>query len=145
MSLRRPPDQNIGPDYLLRWYLVPKNRVLNIYLHKILRSDDDRACHDHPWWSVSFLLRGRLSEVYAIDPCPENPARWFGARRLPWLRPVFRRADSAHRLVLGDSPAWTLFITGPKVRAWGFWCSSGWRHWQEYCAGDGSVVGRGCD
>lgn len=30
--------------YLLRWYIIP----LNVYLHKFMRSDDDRALHDHP-------------------------------------------------------------------------------------------------
>ncbi len=42
----RKPDFIIGgPEnpYLLRWYLIPQNRFFNVYLHKILRSDDDRA------------------------------------------------------------------------------------------------------
>ena len=29
--------------YMLRWYLIPRNRRFNIYLHKFLRDDDDRA------------------------------------------------------------------------------------------------------
>ena len=31
--------------YLLRWYLIPRNPFVNVYLHKFLRSDDDRALH----------------------------------------------------------------------------------------------------
>lgn len=49
--------------YLLRWYLIPRNPIVNVYLHKFLRSDDDRALHDHPWWFVSLILRGQYDEV----------------------------------------------------------------------------------
>ena len=33
--------------YLHRWYVIPRNRFLNLYLHKFLRDDEDRALHDH--------------------------------------------------------------------------------------------------
>jgi hypothetical protein len=43
-------------------------------------------------------------------------------------------------------PVWTLFVTGPRVRSWGFWCAHGWRHWKTFTAGPrGETVGRGCD
>jgi hypothetical protein len=44
--MKRAPDQVIGGrerPYMLRWYLIPRNRFCNIYLHHFLRSDDDRA------------------------------------------------------------------------------------------------------
>ena len=31
-----------------------RNKIFNIYLHQIIRSDDDRALHDHPY-SVTYL------------------------------------------------------------------------------------------
>jgi hypothetical protein len=40
-----------------RWWVIPRNKFFNIYLHHFLHSDDDRALHDHPWWNVSILLR----------------------------------------------------------------------------------------
>ena len=42
---------------------------------------------------------------------------------------------------------WTLFITGPKVRTWGFHCpEQGWIRWDKFtAAGDAGAVGRGCD
>ena len=49
---RRAPDFVIGGSdnpYLLRWFLIPRNPVFNVYLHKFMRSDDDRALHTHPW------------------------------------------------------------------------------------------------
>lgn len=52
----RPPDVVIGGfqnPYLLRWYVIPRNPVFNVYVHLFLRSDDDRALHDHPWANLS--------------------------------------------------------------------------------------------
>jgi hypothetical protein len=134
----RKPDVVIGDSYLQRWHLVPRNRLLNVYLHRFTGSDDDRALHDHPWPSMSLLLRGGMTEHFRTP----GGERW---RTLPWLRPVFRRAEFAHRLALRHGPAWTLFITGPKVREWGFLCAGGWRHWSAFTDETGQRVGRGCD
>lgn len=132
---KRSPDVTIGENYLHRWHVIPRNRYFNIYLHKFLSSDDDRAHHDHPWYSVSFLLKGRAVEL------SKKRAR----RVIPWLWPVFRRATFSHRIELIEGPVWTLFITGPKVRSWGFHCPKGWRHWSKFTTEDGLGVGRGCD
>ena len=46
MLIKRPADFVIGPPerpYLLRWWIIQRNRFFNIYLHKFLRSDDDLA------------------------------------------------------------------------------------------------------
>ena len=48
--------------YLKRWFILPRNRWFNIYLHHFHRSDDDQALHDHPWASVSILLKGSYIE-----------------------------------------------------------------------------------
>lgn len=51
IAKRRPPDVVIGGDaspYMRRWWVIPRNRRFNVYLHHFLRSDDDRALHDHP-------------------------------------------------------------------------------------------------
>src|SRR3954466_1246173 len=62
---RREPDFIIGGEddpYIRRWWVIPRNRFFNIYLHQFLRSDDDRALHDHPWVNCSILLRGEYIE-----------------------------------------------------------------------------------
>jgi hypothetical protein len=143
IAARRPPDFVVGDrgmPYLRRWFVIPRNRVFNIYLHEFLRSDDDRALHDHPWPSVSLLLRGRLVEhTIAAGGIHHHRAVQTGALR-------FRMPRFAHRIeiVPGES-AWTLFITGPSVRAWGFHCPQGWRTWQDFTApGKPGETGRGC-
>lgn len=119
------PHQVIGgvdDPYLLRWYPIPRNPVLNVYLHKFMRSDDDRALHDHPWWFVSLMLRGQYDEVTDA-----------GTRRRRAGSVAFRTATWRHRVALmrrglpsagqaWEVPCWTLIITGRRARTWGFWC-----------------------
>lgn len=151
---RRAPDFLIGgraDPYLVRWWLIPRNPVFNVYLHLVRRSDDDRALHDHPWASVSLMLKGRLREWHLRDG--KECSRTITAGSL-----VYRSSCFAHRLEVMRSPgdphgpggeAWTVFITGPRIRQWGFHCPNGWRHWKDFTGyridGDKSVIGKGCE
>lgn len=132
----RPPDIVIGENYLERYYIIPRNKFFNVYLHKFTGSDDPRALHDHPWYSVSLLLKGEIIEH-----------SFKGVRHIPRILPIFRTAKFAHRLELVKGPVWTIFITGPRIREWGFYCPNGWRHWKEFTDPEtnGSTTGRGCD
>lgn len=131
----RAPDFVIGDDYLRRWYVIPRNGWSNIYLHDIRRSDDDRALHDHPWRNTSLLLLGSY-----IEHTPEGSfTRTAGDV-------ISREAEALHRLeVIPGERAISLFMTGPKVREWGFDCPNGWVPWQEFTdPSDSSQTGRGC-
>jgi hypothetical protein len=133
----RKPDFVIGPPndpYLRRWWIIPRNRWFNIYLHNIIRDDDDRALHDHPWINCSIVLKGALCEI--------TPK---GAKiRIPG-DVVFRRAVKSHRLEVVEAPVWTLFITGPVIRTWGFHCPKGWVPWRQFVNVDSpGEVGPGC-
>jgi len=116
----------IGDRYLMRWHIIPRNRLCNVYLHRYTGSDKNRDLHDHPWGSVSFLLSGELVEE---SPMPHGFLLWRKIRR---FLPVFRRAKLAHRIVLLRGPAWTLFITGPAWRRWGFLTPDGWTDHATY-------------
>ena len=131
----RPPDFVIGPKedpYMLRWWAIPRNKYFNIYLHKILHDDDDRALHDHPWPSLSLMTSGGLFETY-INSNDVHKRRWISIGE--W---IYRNPNFAHRLQLaqyGDKPAQpatTIFMTGPRIREWGFHCPKGWRHWKDF-------------
>lgn len=118
--------------YLLRWYLIPRNPFLNVYLHKFLRDDDDRALHDHPWWFVSVILRGgyiehtEFSDGTKVLRCRTSVIDVLS----PWWKRsiAYRPASWRHRVALphtetgGRVPCWTLIITGRRSRTWGFWC-----------------------
>lgn len=157
-ATRRPPDFIVGGQdrpYLLRWWLIPRNPVFNVYLHHFLRDDDDRALHDHPWAWCSILLRGgyiehtiaaggvhqrRLREAPSIKL--SGPSRAHRIELLPWWggEPGVPASDE-------KAPCWTLFVTGPRVREWGFHCPErGWVRWQDFVAPDDrGAVGPGCD
>jgi hypothetical protein len=172
---KRKPDFTIGRSeslYMRRWYIIPRNRFFNIYLHNMLRDDEDHL-HDHPWWNVSVILKGgywewtpqrpmtRWEVVQWATPLAEKLYRDFIRARkadryqMPvcdreWRPPgkvIFRRATDAHRLVLdGATPSWSLFITGRNVRRWGFWCPQGWVEFSKFVrkTEDGNERGAGC-
>jgi hypothetical protein len=158
VAMRRTPDFVVGEHadpYLQRWWLIPRNRLFNVYLHCFMRSDDDRALHDHPWHSVSLLLKGEAIE-HTIAAGGVRHQRWLclGDVRV-------RSARFAHRIelpanvVFGQGaphmqpamPCWTLFVTGPVLREWGFHCPlQGWIHWKRFThPADKGLIGRGCD
>lgn len=133
------PDMVIGDGYLARWYMIKRNPFLNIYLHKFTGNDDDRALHDHPWWSLSIALVGSLDE-HTIEKGGVHKTRTIDRCDI-----VFRKAKFAHRLELKSDAAWTLFITGPRIRQWGFHCPTGWVHWKKFTdPKDQGKIGAGC-
>jgi hypothetical protein len=141
-AMSRPPNFLIGGEtdpYLRRWHRIPRNRRFNIYIHELRRSDDDRALHDHPWPNLSIILDGSYTEhTIAAGGIHHRVERRPGdvVFRLPWR---------AHRLEV-SAPCWSLFITGPVVREWGFHCPRGWMHWKQYTdAQDSGSIGRGCE
>ncbi len=108
-------------DYMHRWVIETPFGALR--LHHILRSDEARGLHDHPWSFWTFLLTGGYTEVTrpagGLERCQD--CRRFSFRFVP--------AETAHRLIL-TRPVWTLVLTGPKVRDWGFIIDGVWTSWK---------------
>ena len=141
-TTERSPDFLIGGSadpYMRRWWIIPRNRLFNVYLHHFLRSDDDRALHDHPWINLSVLLEGSYVEHTISDGgINKRTTRRAGQVKV-------RHPKAAHRIELAHGPCWTLFITGPRVRDWGFHCPKGWVPWQAFVkSGLKGEVGIGC-
>lgn len=114
--------------YLRRWKLFPRNRLFNIYLHQILLSDE-RVYHDHRYASLSFVLKGRMIENLS-DLYKWPSYQWRIIR--PWWF-YYRSSTMLHYLTLfGEKPVWTLFITGPELKEWGFMVDRGWISNEEY-------------
>lgn len=107
-----------GP-YMVR-YKIFRCPWFKVFLHHILRSDEDDELHDHPWNFVSFIL---WSGYYEILP------KW--SRRVRAGAVVRHRAADAHRLVL-ERPAWTLVIVTGKKRHWGFVTERGWEPYEVF-------------
>lgn len=127
------PDVTIGgkeAPYLQRWWLgrTPQagdtlsqyTDVLsgpNAYLHCLRLSDPSIHKHDHPWDSASLLLEGEYIE------------EMFGLTRISVPGDVtYRDAEDVHRIQVATQEVWSLFVTLPKRREWGFLTRSGWIH-----------------
>lgn len=163
---RRPPDFIIGGaerPYLRRWWVIPRNKLLNVYLHQFLRSDDDRAHHSHPWlFRISWILRNSYTEhriveggisVQEIKRAGTISFSWGASpHRVELLdqhrsEPRFESGAAYLADVAEPIECWTLFITGPRVREWGFYCMErGFIHWKRFTAPDDKgLTGKGCD
>lgn len=111
------------PDcpYVIRWRI--ETPWFSVRLHHWLGPDDDRAFHDHPWSFVTVVLRGAYT-----DRSPE------GDERLRAGRVRYRPARHQHTVVPDPGGAWTVIVTGPKVRTWGFWVAGKFRKANKYFA-----------
>lgn len=151
-AMRTPYVHITGPDgtvYMERyWLLNPYDpntsggekrgwRALlpSVRLHRIMREDQDRHMHDHPWNARTFILRGWYWEVrphgieHALHPWGSDGVH------------IKRSAGDTARLNFGEYhritsvPAggvWTLFITGKKRGTWGFLVDGVKVQWRAY-------------
>ena len=120
----------VGPLHdpiMYRYYVIPRNRFLNFYLHYMRRSDVGDL-HDHRMANITILLQGHYYEERFVS-------RPIAGQELPAThksvveprRPLFRWASTPHRIVLGDDAkekVWSLFVGFPHVRNWGFWTTT---------------------
>lgn len=134
----------MGPDgynlYLRRFYLTPRIPLLNVrfFLHHILRSDDDKWPHDHPWPFTSLILAGKYIE-HVFYPNPYRPGRRerLGRENHATRGTILRNpAEHAHKIEI-VRPVWSLVLAGGGEREWGFWVMDGtgpdkWVQWEEY-------------
>jgi hypothetical protein len=108
--------------YLHRWYLFRRQRFA-IFLHKFVRSDEDRALHDHPWGFIVLpIWRGYIE--HTDGGCQRRVWPLIGTR--------YRPATFRHRVELIDGqPAWSIFIRFKYLRSWGFWPGH-FVHWRKW-------------
>jgi len=121
--------------YLVRYYLLFCDRSeytkFNIFIHQILKSDEDDM-HDHPWGYFTCILSGGYWETVGKVECDDedNKIKSYTRTRF-WRNPWFmqRVKDThIHRLELKkdeyidrEIPCWTLFIPFIRTRNWGFY------------------------
>src|SRR6185503_1346680 len=119
----------IGPaddPYMIRFAIV-KSPSFGLCVHKFVRSDYERALHDHPWWYASFVLVGSYVEEFHVErpdgrpiSVGEDGGLRARTRRTPWSF-ALRPAKWRHRVILdvertapyAPVPCWTLVLMGP--------------------------------
>jgi len=156
------PDEIIGRNgdpYMERWYIqrteterfgeaygyLKHEGIANVYLHRFLRSDSEDM-HDHPWDNANVILRGGYTEEsaamwgpYKDGLSPTVTQDWKVAER------VYRAAEDVHAIRSVQPGTVSLFVTGPKRRAWGFYVEptsdnpTGFVPWKQYVKGNNDV------
>lgn len=129
----RTPYEHLA-GYMDRYWLVKPSRWtlgMGVRVQQILRSDNDRDLHTHPWWNVSLILRGTYWEVMPGqlgEPGVHvggyvNLSEPFRLAQRKAGDLVFRRARHRHKLMLLRGPVWTMFIHGREQNGgdWGYW------------------------
>lgn len=105
--------------YAYRWVL--NLGLFSLRIHHFLRSDDKRYFHDHAWWFITLVLKGSYTDV---SPNGEDKLRSGSIR--------YRKANHPHYVKVSEGGCWTLLITGPMVRKWGFWVNGKFKRPLKY-------------
>lgn len=93
--------------YVYRWVISLFG--WSIRLHKWIGSDDQRFFHDHAWDFVSIILKGWYEEI-----TPKG-----SQLRYPYSIRYYK-AEHQHMVKI-YRPCWSLVISKPKRRNFGFW------------------------
>ena len=122
------------PPYLIT-YRILQTRLGGIFLHHFIADDWSLDLHDHhPYLIISIGLAGGY-----IEETLTGIVRW-GAPWIRLIRPVY-----AHRIVLlNHHPCWTLIVTLPGNRKWGFWRGPAWQEAGAYLGDPSTAARRSC-
>ena len=120
-------DENLNRlgTYMEKFYILPVYGLHpNAGIHRFHSSDDrSLGLHDHPYDFVAVTLFGRGREVLRGKDGKDY--------QRPLRRIRFYPARKLHAIKLDSASLWTLVITGPRWRLWGFDDGERWipYHW----------------
>lgn len=92
--------------YAYRWVFYTP--FFSIRLHHFVRSDDKRFYHDHPWWFITFVLKGFYIDV---SDKGDDLLKTFSIR--------YRKRNHKHFVVVPEE-VWTILLTGPVKQKFKF-------------------------
>jgi hypothetical protein len=103
-----------------------------VYIHRIMKSDEDKHMHDHPWGFYSFILEGAYKEITCLAPDfdlnnPKELTYYSGNL-------AHHTAEDCHKLTLISSSVLTLVFVYGKRRVWGYQTEQGWIDFKSYRA-----------
>lgn len=98
--------------------MLPSMRV-----HHIMRPDDDRHLHDHPWNARTFILEGHYVEEREGGKI---------AVRLSGTTARIRHGEYHRITQVSRNGVWTLFVTWKYRGTWGFKVDGRKVPWKDY-------------
>lgn len=117
-GFRVPSMKDPSKDYMWRLRIL-QTPLFGIYIHKLCEPDARSILHSHPWFFVSFLLKGSYTEFvpgpyYAQSRHVKRiNVKRFGSKKNPLA--------SYHWIAeLDRTPTWSLVFVGRRRRVWGY-------------------------
>jgi hypothetical protein len=131
------PDEHIK-GYMLRYWLFNRydrktRRAIHPWIplsarvHHILREDDDRALHDHPWNARTFILQGWYDEMREDGQIHRRQAGDTAGLAFGEFHRIIRVCPGG---------VTTLFVMGKYRGVWGFKVGDRKIPFHEYLAND---------
>src|ERR1035437_9520510 len=105
--------------YMRRWLL--NLGFISFRVHHWIASDDPRHFHDHPWWFLTFVIKGAYTDV--------SPK---GDKRMQAGTVGYRPALHRQTVKVDSGGCWTIMVTGKKSRNWGFWIGEKFKKANKY-------------
>ena len=99
-----------------RRYRLIQTPWFALYIHHILKSDEERDMHDHPWDFSSLILQGAYFETWKMSPdfkVRRNDSHYRGDV-------IKHKAEDVHKITLLTKDVWTLVLTSGRDREWGY-------------------------
>jgi hypothetical protein len=111
-----------------RRYRLFKVPMLAVYVHHILRSDEDDHLHSHPWSYISFILEGAYKEDYTYPPFNTR------VRQQNYYSGdvVYHHATDTHKIKLISDQVWSLVLTWGRPHPWSYNTDKGLVDHKEY-------------
>jgi len=111
-----------------RRYRLIQTPWFAVYIHQILRSDEDLDPHDHPWNFSSVILEGAYRERVWYPPNFDK-INYYDHYTGDVIE---HKAEDAHKITLISQEVWTLVFTSGRERYWGYQTPIGWIGHKEY-------------
>ena len=140
---KRTPYTHI-PGYMNRYWLLnayESRRYIrwlpSVRVHHILRRDNDRHKHDHPWDARTVVLHGHYEEAKIINHGFDGIGYFeqydYNRREAGDTAPILY--GNYHSITeVSEGGVWTLFITFGYRGPWGFLVDGVKVPWREYMA-----------
>lgn len=111
-----------GQQYMRRWWIV-RTRFFEARIHYTSSADVGEHVHDHPFDFITIVMKGTYDEYLASAELVRH------RRGVPF----FRQAEVAHAIdKISQGGVWSLVLTGPRRREWGFYVDGNWVHEETY-------------
>lgn len=121
----------VDEDTFGGWLLEKLTGFASVRLHRIMRPDNDRDLHNHPFYYRSFIVKGHYSEEFAepgfcgdtssYSTCDGHVSSPLSYRFVHKGQTVTGGIDKFHRIDdVSVGGVWTLFCMTRNGGEWGF-------------------------